>query len=150
MFTADFNIFPDGSATPVEVSVNKEENAYFVSINGKYTGAMVADGTDSLQFSTEDEELEPYIGLITQHINADGARLNFPDTLSEVWGENISGSLFVNDNTLEVAVKPEVNLDEFAALIKDSVYDIVNFDEALDLILFKEDTAKAIKISINQ
>ena len=134
---------------PVKVVINQDDEFYFVMVDGEYIGSMVHDDKADFGFEAEETALIPYLEGISGHFKEQCEKSDFECTLTVVHGDKIVSTLFINDETLEVAISPETNLEEFAAKIQESIYDIVSFETRLHVILSKEGDDSTIEIGIN-
>ncbi|WP_421940177.1 hypothetical protein [Pedobacter sp.] len=75
-------------------------------------------------------------------------RERFASEIRSLW-ENIVETTFINEETLMVYVSADTDFDEFADCVRDTVYDYVEFDEHLNLILSQMDGEEVVDIQIN-
>lgn len=143
-----FNIYPIDTETPQDCIIHFEDGAYHVLVEGNLIGKMVRDKNAEFGYTTDDNNLSPLVEEIAGHIHESNLRDKFPDILRSVWNVIIK-AYFVNPETLLVTVRPDTDLEEFEDVVRDTVYDYVEFDEHLNLIISKDTEDRAIDIQIN-
>ena len=143
-----FNIYPVDTKTAQDCIIHFEHGAYHVLVEGNLIGKMVRDKDSEFGYSTDDSNLLPLIEELAGHMHEANLRNTFPDVLKSVWNVIIKAS-FVNPETLLVTVRPDTNLEEFENVVRDTIYDYVEFDEHLNLIISKDTEDRVIDIQIN-
>lgn len=141
-----FNIATDSGEIPAVVEAAGD--CYSVQMGGKYIGNMWQDELKGMQWQTENEELEPYMWEIAVHLAESFSRQGFPSLLMGTYPEIIS-TTWKTDETLEVNVKPDTDMEVFTTFLKDEVLNLVTFEEHLDLMVKKENEAYFVIIGIN-
>jgi len=143
-----FNIYPVDSQTAQDCIVHFDRGIYHVHVEGKQVGMMVKDSSEEFGYATNDADLKPLIEEIAGHLHEKHLREKFAFDIRSIWNV-IVDSKFINEETLMVYVEADTDLSEFADCVRDTVYDHVEFDEHLNLILSRMDCDEVIDIQIN-
>ncbi|MDY0905615.1 hypothetical protein [Pedobacter sp. CFBP9032] len=149
MTTREFDIYTTDFKTPHKVKLEQIDEVYMVYLDGEQIGSMEIDLGAEFGFSSDDEKVKPLIEDIASQLQQSTLREGFPIVLKEIWGENIISIGYNNYETLMVVVHPDIDMQEFGSVIQDSIYDIVSFDERLNLILSKTEGGEVFEIGIN-
>ncbi|WP_131535484.1 hypothetical protein [Pedobacter nototheniae] len=149
MLTTTFNIHPFGAKTAQNVIIHIDDEIYFVHVEGNFIGSMVMDSESEFGFSTENEELKQLIETLSGHLQQKQFKENFPRIIKEQWRENIVSVEFTDEETIMVVCHPEVDIDDFGSVVRDSIYDLVEFDEHLNVILTKAGSDEIFDIGLN-
>ncbi|KIA92259.1 hypothetical protein OC25_17650 [Pedobacter kyungheensis] len=143
-----FNIYPVDTSQAQVCIVHFDRGIYHVYVEGNEVGMMVRDKSEFLGFATMDEPLKPLIEEISGHLNERNLREKFAMDIRSRWNVIIEAR-FLNEETLMVYISPETDFDEFANCVRDTVYDYVEFDEHLNLILAHMNGEEVVDIQIN-
>lgn len=143
-----FNIFPIDTKTPRDCIIHFEQGSYHVLIDGNLIGKMVRDKNAEFGYSTDDNNLFPLLEELAGQMQEAKLRDTFPSVLKSVWNVIIK-TYFTDPETLLITVRPDTDLEEFADCVRDSIYDYVEFDEPLNLLIFKDTEDRVIDIQIN-
>ncbi len=149
MTTREFDIYTTDFKTPHKVKLEQIDEVYMVYLDGEQIGSMEIDLGAEFGVSSDDEKVKPLIEDIASQLQQSTLREGFPIVLKEIWGENIISIGYTNYETLMVVVHPDIDIQEFGGVIQDSIYDIVSFDERLNLILSKTEGGEVFEIGIN-
>jgi|GEM_PF-1802752 len=143
-----FHIYPLGTKDAQDCIVHFDRGIYYVYLEGREVGMMVRDKSGEFGFATQDEMLRPLIEEISGHLHEIHLREKFASEIRSLW-EDIVETTFINEETLMVYVSADIDFDEFADCVRDTVYDYVEFDEHLNLILSQMDGEEVVDIQIN-
>ena len=143
-----FHIYPIDTQHPQDCIVHFDRGIYHILIEGKQIGMMVKDKGDEMGYATQDEVLRPLIEEIGGHLHEIHLREKFAINIRSLWAVIVE-TAFVNDETLMVYINPDADFNEFADCVKDTIYDYVEFDEHLNLILSQMDSEEVVDIQIN-
>lgn len=70
LFTTEFELLHEETGRLVKVSINVDDELYFVNVEGKFIGALEKDGLSPLGYTSVDKELLPYLGQIVAYLKA--------------------------------------------------------------------------------
>ncbi|SER96811.1 hypothetical protein [Pedobacter rhizosphaerae] len=143
-----FNIYPIDTHHVKDCIVHFDRGIYRVHVEGKLIGMMVKDHVEKFGYSTEDKDLKPLIGEIAGHLHEKHLRKKFAMDIRSIWNVILEAN-FINEETLMVYIKADTDLEEFADCVRDTIYDHVEFDEHLNLVLSQMDHDEVIDIQIN-
>jgi len=149
MTTREFDIYTTDFKTPHKVKLEQIDEVYMVYLNGEQIGSMEIDLEAKFGLSSDDESVKPLIEDIASQLQQSTLREGFPIVLKEVWGESIVSTEYKDYETLLVVIHSDIDIEEFGSVIKDAIYDIVSFDERLNLILSKIESDEVFEIGIN-
>jgi len=116
--------------------VESSGDCYSVNLDGSFAGTMWQDHSHGIQWKTEDQTLEEYVWDIAAALSEAFSRKGFPSILEGAYPEIIQTN-WKTDETLEIIVKSETDLEVFAFFLKDEVLNLVDFEDHLDLLLKK-------------
>ena len=116
--------------------VESSGDCYSVNLDGSFVGTMWQDNSHGIQWKTEDQTLEEYVWDIAAALSEAFSRKGFPSILEGAYPEIIQTN-WKTDETLEVIVKSETDLEVLAVFLKDEVLNLVDFEDHLDLLLKK-------------
>lgn len=143
-----FHIYPVDTKNPQDCIVHFDRGIYHVLVEGKQIGMMVKDKSEEFGYATQDQQLKPLIEEIAGHLHELHLREKFATDIRSQWNVIVEAT-FVNEETLMVYISPDADFDEFAECVKDTIYDYVEFDEHLNLLLSQMDTDEVVDIQIN-
>lgn len=149
MVTREFELYHLSTTEPAKVVINIDDEFHFTSIDGDFKGSFVLDEDSEFGISTEDEELKPYIESLGMYLKDSKSKSNLGETLLEKYGENIQDYQFINDDVLELIAHPDTDLEGFGSEIKDLIYDDVEFESKLSVVISKEDEDYTVNFDIN-
>lgn len=132
----------------IEAVVEQAGDCYSVHLNEKYLGNMWKDEQRGMQWTTTEQELEPYMWEISVHLSEAFSRKGYPSLLMGAYPEILATNWKTNE-TLEIVIKENTDMEVFTAFLKDEVLNLVTFEEHLDLIVKKENDSYFIIIGIN-
>ncbi|MBC6112628.1 hypothetical protein ACFOG5_24065 [Pedobacter fastidiosus] len=67
--TREFELPHGETGKQVKVSINADDDLYFVSIGGKFIGALERDLHSPNGYSSTDAELQPFMAQIVAHLD---------------------------------------------------------------------------------
>ncbi|MGM9475244.1 hypothetical protein ACS5PU_02395 [Pedobacter sp. GSP4] len=141
-----FNIATGSGQIPAVVEAAGD--CYSVHLDGKYAGTMWQDERKGMQWNTEDHDLDQYMWEIAVHLSEAFSRKGFPSLLMGTYPE-ITSTAWKTDETLEVNLRQETDMDVFNTFLKDEILNLVTFEEHLDLMVKKENDPYFIIVGIN-
>jgi len=133
---------------PNEAVVESSGECYSVSLDGKFIGTMWQDENLGMQWKTEDQELEIHLWDIAANLSESFSRKGFPFLLKGAYPE-ISETVWKTDETLEVNLSSDTDLEVFSTFLRDEVLNLVDFEEHLDLVVKNDGEAYFKIIGIN-
>jgi hypothetical protein len=117
--------------------VESSGDCYSVNLDGSFAGTMWQDHSHGIQWKTEDQTLEEYVWDIAAALSEAFSRKGFPSVLEGAYPEIIQTN-WKTDETLEVILKPETDMEVFSTFLQDEVLNLVDFEDHLDLIVKKQ------------
>ena len=124
-----------------------QENNYRVKIDGVYAGTMFK-GEEDGKWHTEDKALKFHMDELVGRLSNVFSIQGFPAILQGSYPQVISTNWKTNQ-TLELQLSADTDIETFAVLLADEVPNLVNFPQYMDLIVKKEDESYFKIISIN-
>ena len=149
MFTYEFKMYHKSTTEQVDVLINVDDEFYFTSINGNYLGSFIVDDNSPLGYSSEDIELQEYLEGITMHFRDEKGKYDLAEKLMERYGQNLVSFQFTNDDILELVAHSDTDIEDFGNVVKDLVYDDVEFESKLSVVISKEGDEHTFDFDIN-
>lgn len=149
MFTKEFKMYHKSTTEQVDVLINVDDEFHFTSVNGNFLGSFIQDDNAEFGYSTEDIELQEYIESISMYLKDDSGKHQLADKLMARYGENLVSYQFTNDDVLELVAHPDTDLEDFGHVIKDLIYDDVEFESKLSVVLSKESDDYTFDFDVN-
>lgn len=149
MFTKEFKMYHKSTTEQVDVLINIDDEFHFTSVNGNFLGSFIQDDNAEFGYSTEDLELQEYIEGISMHLKDDSCKLELADKLMAQYGENLVSYQYTNNDILELIAHEDTDLEDFGNVIKDLIYDYVEFESKLSVVLSKENDDYTFEFDIN-
>lgn len=147
MNTQEFTMYhSDGT---VKVKLEQEDEVFFVSINDDFLGSMEMVTNADVDFTTDDPKLQEYVEGISMYLRNDQAKMKLGEKLMERYSPNLVTYQYMNDDVLELVAHPESDIEEFGNAIRDLIYDDVEFESKLSVVLSKEGSGKTFHFDIN-
>ncbi|WP_167293467.1 hypothetical protein [Pedobacter sp. SG908] len=131
------------------IRIDQDDEIYNVTIGDTYLGTMVKDDNAEYGWQTEDQMLKDELPDLSLALKEQEAIYNLPFALKDLYTENIVDWDWSEDDSLNIIVHPDVDLQEFANTIRDQVYDVVLFDKDLIIHLHQEGNNEVEEIHIN-
>jgi len=141
-----FNLHSDDGE--IQTVVEQAGDCYIVALNGEHVGTMWQAENNGMLWRSADQALEPYLWEISAHLSEAFSRRGFPSLLMGSYSE-ITSTVWKTDETLEVNVKADTNMEVFTTFLKDEILNLVTFDEHLDLMVKKENNPYFTVVGIN-
>jgi len=149
MFTYEFKMYHKSTTEQVDVLINVDDEFYFTSINGNYLGSFIVDDNSPLGYSSEDIELHEYLEGITMHFRDEKGKYDLAEKLMERYGQNLVSFQFTNEDILELVAHSDTDIEDFGNVVKDLVYDDVEFESKLSVVISKEGDEHTFDFDIN-
>ena len=149
MFTYEFKMYHKSTTEQVDVLINVDDEFYFTSINGNYLGSFIVDDNSPLGYSSEDIELHEYLEGITMHFRDEKGKYDLAEKLMERYGQNLVSFQFTNDDILELVAHSDTDIEDFGNVVKDLIYDDVEFESKLSVVISKEGDEHTFDFDIN-
>jgi len=149
MHTSTFTYTPIKVGEPMLVRIDQDDEVYNVTIGDAYLGTMVKDDDAEFGWQTDDDLLRDELPDLSMALKEQAAIYNLPFALKEMYPNDLLGWDWNEDDSLKLIAHPDVNLSEFASVIRDQVYDVVLFDKDLIIYLGKEGSEQIEEIYIN-
>lgn len=149
MHYTHFTLYPVDTMIPQLCRVDMEDETYFITIDGKTIGWMERDYSVDFGFITDNPEIQALMPDLLVKLIEVKKRKDFGEMVKTVWKETVISTKFIDEEKLLVIVDKDMDLDEFASVVRDIVLDYVEFEEHLDLILKKENTGETVEVGIN-
>lgn len=149
MFTYEFDYIPIKVGQKMTAKFEQDDEIINVTVGDTYLGTMVEDTDSEFGFVTEDEPLLVELEGISMAYKEAVAIENLPAALHQLFGENLIGWGWTDDKDLKVIAHPDIDLVEFAGVIKDQIYDVVLFDKPLIVYLSKAGSSDEQEIHVN-
>jgi len=149
MFTYEFKMYHKSTTEQVDVLINVDDEFYFTSINGNYLGSFIVDDNSPLGYSSEDIELQEYLEGITMHFRDEKGKYDLAEKLMERYGQNLVSFQFTNDDILELVAHSDTDIEDFGNVVKDLIYDDVEFESKLSVVISKEGDEHTFDFDIN-
>ncbi|PWS32265.1 hypothetical protein [Pedobacter paludis] len=143
-----FNIYPFDSKQAQDCIVHFDSGIYHVHVEGKKIGVMVKNRNEEFAFQTDDKELMPLLEEISGNLHELQNRATFKDILLKKYSEILSAE-FTDQETLALTLSDDTDLGDFASCLSDVIYDDVEFDEHLNVILSNISGDEVRDIQIN-
>ena len=137
------------STGTVKVKLEQEDEVFFVSINDDFLGSMEMVTNADVDFTTDDDKLQEYVEGISMYLRNDKAKMKLGEKLMERYSPNLITYQYTNDDVLELVAHPESDIEEFGNAIRDLIYDDVEFESKLSVVLSKEGSGKTFHFDIN-
>ena len=141
-----FDIPVAGSLETVVVEAGGE--CYSVSLDGKHLGTMYRDEDLGLEWNTTDEALKDHLWDIAAKLSEAFSRKGFPSLLKGAYAQILKTD-WKTEETLEVTVDEDTDLEVFTTFLTDEILNIVDFEEHLDLLVKKPDSTYFKIVGIN-
>jgi len=149
MFTYEFKMYHKSTTEQVDVLINVDDEFYFTSINGNYLGSFIVDDNSPLGYSSEEIELQEYLEGITMHFRDEKGKYDLAEKLMVRYGQNLVSFQFTNDDILELVAHSDTDIQDFGNVVKDLVYDDVEFESKLSVVISKESDEHTFDFDIN-
>jgi len=149
MFTYEFKMYHKSTTEQVDVLINVDDEFYFTSINGNYLGSFIVDDNSPLGYSSEDIELQEYLEGITMHFRDEKGKYDLAEKLMERYGQNLVSFQFTNEDILELVAHSDTDIEDFGNVVKDLIYDDVEFESKLSVVISKEGDEHTFDFDIN-
>jgi len=149
MFTYEFKMYHKSTTEQVDVLINVDDEFYFTSINGNYLGSFIVDDNSPLGYSSEDIELHEYLEGITMHFRDEKGKYDLAEKLMERYGQNLVSFQFTNEDILELVAHSDTDIEDFGNVVKDLIYDDVEFESKLSVVISKEGDEHTFDFDIN-
>ena len=149
MFTYEFKMYHKSTTEQVDVLINVDDEFYFTSINGNYLGSFIVDDNSPLGYSSEDIELHEYLEGITLHFRDEKGKYDLAEKLMERYGQNLVSFQFTNEDILELVAHSDTDIEDFGNVVKDLIYDDVEFESKLSVVISKEGDEHTFDFDIN-
>ena len=149
MFTYEFKMYHKSTTEQVDVLINVDDEFYFTSINGNYLGSFIVDDNSPLGYSSEDIELHEYLEGITMHFRDEKGKYDLAEKLMVRYGQNLVSFQFTNDDILELVAHSDTDIEDFGNVVKDLIYDDVEFESKLSVVISKEGDEHTFDFDIN-
>jgi len=133
----------------VKVKLEQEDEIFFVSINDDFLGSMEMVTNADVDFTTDDDKLQEYVEGISMYLRNEQAKLGLAEKLMARYSPNLITYQYMNDDVLELVAHPESDIEEFGNAIRDLIYDDVEFESKLSVVLSKEGSGKTFHFDIN-
>lgn len=119
-----------------QVIVEGSGECYSVKLNGKFLGTMWQDQENGMQWQTHDKDLQHYLADIAAAFSGAFSRNGYPAILKGTYPQIIQTE-WKTDETLEVIISEETEMEVFTTFLEDEAPNLVDFEEHLDLIIKK-------------
>lgn len=134
---------------PVTAKVAHDDEFIFVTVGDTSLGAMVEDSNSSYGFTTDDPLLQKELEHFTIAYKEALAIDNLPTALHQLFGQSLTGWTWTEDKDLKLIAHPDMDLVEFAHIIRDHINDLILFDKPLTIYLSKEGSGDVEEIFVN-
>ena len=141
-----FDIPVSGRLETVVVEAGGE--CYSVSLDGKHLGTMYRDEDLGLEWNTTDEALKDHLWDIAAKLSEAFSRQGFPSLLKGAYAQILKTD-WKTEETLEVTVDENTDLEVFTTFLTDEILNIVDFEEHLDLLVKKPESTYVKIVGIN-
>ncbi|WP_231460167.1 hypothetical protein [Pedobacter sp. Leaf132] len=131
----------------IEAFVASNGKYYNVYLGNKFIGKMWQD-EHALQWSTDSKILIPLASQIANNIAKVFTRKGFSAILKGTYPEIVSAKWSGNE-TLEIELNEQTDLEVFATFFKNEVNNLVDFEEHLDILVKKKNQNYFILVGIN-
>lgn len=127
------------------IELERRGSSFAIRVEGKYLGRVFKKGNS---WVAKGRALKPYLNVIIRHLSNPGSRHTFPDVLCGVYPE-IDSTNWKTNETLEIIVNENTDLDVFTTFLKDELPNLTEFDEHIDLIVKKSKSNYFILVPVN-
>lgn len=118
-------------------------------IGDTFLGSMIEDDHAEFGFTTGDEllraELEDFSRAYREALQIE----NLPVALHEQYGECLIGWSWTADKHLKIIAHYDVDLIDFAGVLRDQINEVVLFEKPLIVYLSKEGSGEVEEIHVN-
>lgn len=129
--------------------VDQDDEVINVTIGDTYLGTMTEDSSSPYGFTTDDPLLQDELEHFSMAYKEALAIENLPASLHEMYGESLIGWTWTDDKDLKLIAHPDMDLVDFAGVIRDQIYELVMFDKSLTIYLSKEGSSDVEEIFVN-
>ncbi|MCZ4221902.1 hypothetical protein [Pedobacter rhodius] len=127
------------------IELERRGSSFAIRVEGKYLGRVFRKGNS---WVAKGRALKPYLDVIIRHLSNPGSRHTFSDVLCGVYPE-IESTTWKTDETLEVIVNENTDLEVFTTFLRDELPNLAEFDEHIDLIVKKPTSNYFILLPVN-
>jgi hypothetical protein len=149
MFYFDFEYHSPILNETMTAKTAQDDEFIFVTVGDTSLGAMVEDSNSPYGYTTEDPLLQRELEHFTMAYKEALAIDNLPSALHQLFGQNLTGWAWTGDKDLKLIAHPDMDLVEFAGVIRDQINEVVLFDKPLTIYLSKEGSGDVEEIFIN-
>lgn len=151
MYTNTFTYIPTKVGEPMLVRIDQDDEVYNVTIGDAYLGNMVQDDNAPYGWLISEEWplLLEEIPELSMALREQEAIANLPYALKEQYTENLIAWAWEEDGSLKMIAHPDLDLEEFASVIRDQIDEVVLFEKDLIVYLGKEGSGEIEEIHIN-
>jgi len=149
MHTRTFSYIPGKVGQPMIVTIDQDDEVLNVTIGDTYLGSMVEDEKSLFGYQTTDQLLLDELPDLSMALREEKAMANLPYALKDLFGENLIGWSWEDDQNLKLISHPDLDLSEFANAIRDQINEVVMFDKTMVVYLTQEGSSEVEEIYIN-
>lgn len=149
MFIYEFEYLSPKIGEPMTARVEQDDEIINVTVGDTYVGTMTEDHSSPFGFKTDDDLLQHELEHFTMAYREALAIENLPAALHELYGSNLIGWTWTEDKDLKIVAHPDIDLQEFADVIRDQINEVILFDRPLTIFLSKEGSGEVQKINVN-
>ncbi|WP_231489928.1 hypothetical protein [Pedobacter sp. Leaf170] len=149
MNTTEFEMYINDIRRPSKIRIEEKDELFYVSIDDDFKGSMKIDKSTESGFVTDDAELQQHLYSIASHLDADRKISELPEKLLERYGDNLVSFRFIENDTLELTAHEDTDIEEFGNVVEDLIYDDVEFEKKLTVIVRKENDEYTYTFDIN-
>lgn len=149
MHIFEFEYYSPELGGPMTAKTAQDDEFIFVTVGDTSLGAMVEDSSSPYGFKTDDpllqKELEHFAMAYKEALAID----NLPAAIHQLFGQTLTGGTWTEDRDLKLIAHPDMDLIEFADVIRDQINDVILFDKPLTIYLSKEGSGDVEEIFVN-
>lgn len=149
MHTSKFTYIPTRVGEPMIARIDRDDEFHHVTIGDTFIGTMIENDEAEFGWQTDDQLLKDELPDLSMALKEQAAIYNLPFALKDLFGENLIGWDWNDDESLKLVAHAHIDLSEFASTIRDQVNEVVLFEKDLIIHLVKEGSSEVEDIHIN-
>jgi len=149
MFTYEFQYTSPRTGRSLLARLDQDDETINVTIGNIYLGTMVEDSSSPFGFATDDPLLQDELAYFTLAYKEALAIENLPVALHNMYGANLIGWTWTDDQNLKIVAHPDMDLKDFAEVIRDQINEVIMFEKPMTIYLSKEGSGEVKEIAVN-